>query len=126
MTTLACPLVDPASWTDPNVVKVVRGVDGYALYFSRSSIPHGAANDGSHVRPLHHVGLYAFTRETVLEFPALSQTPLERQERLEQLRALEHGIRIRVCDIDRPVLEVNTPEDLEAAKRLLRMEAAGR
>jgi 3-deoxy-manno-octulosonate cytidylyltransferase (CMP-KDO synthetase) len=126
MTTLACPLADPDSWSDPNVVKVVRDVDGHALYFSRSSIPHGAGDDGSHVKPLHHLGLYGFTRETVLRFSALPPTPLERQERLEQLRALEHGIRIRVCDTDRPVLEVNTPEDLEAAKRLLRMEAAGR
>ena len=125
MTTLACPLVEPAWWNDPNVVKLVRGVDGYALYFSRSSIPYGAADEGSAVQPLHHLGLYAFTRDTVLRFPTLTPTPLERQERLEQLRALEHGIRIRVCDTDRPVLEVNTPEDLEAAELLLR-EATGR
>ena len=123
MTTLACPLVDPAWWGDPNVVKVVRGVDGYALYFSRSSIPHGAAGDGSVVQPLHHLGLYAFTRETVLRFPGLTPTPLEHQERLEQLRALEHGIRIKVCDTDRPVMEVNTPKDLEAAEELMREQA---
>jgi 3-deoxy-manno-octulosonate cytidylyltransferase (CMP-KDO synthetase) len=123
MTTLACPLEDPAWWDDPNVVKVVRGVDGYALYFSRSSIPYGAADEGSHVKPLHHLGLYAFTRETLLRFPTLEPTPLELQERLEQLRALEHGIRIRVCDTERPVLEVNTPEDLAAAERLLQQEA---
>ena len=119
MTTLACPLEDPAWWDDPNVVKVVRGVDGYALYFSRSSIPHGAAEDAAHVRPLHHLGLYAFTRETVLRFPELPPTPLEQQERLEQLRALEHGIRILVCDTERPVLEVNTPQDLQRARRLV-------
>lgn len=123
MTTLACPLSDPAWWTDPNVVKVVRGADGYALYFSRSSIPHGAADEGAHVKPLHHLGLYAFTRETLLRFPLLSPTPLEQQEGLEQLRALEHGIRIRVCDTDRPVLEVNTPEDLDQARRLVRERA---
>lgn len=120
MTTLACPLVDAASWTDPNVVKVVRDIDGNALYFSRSSIPYGAADESSHVKPLHHLGLYAFTRETVLRFPSLSSTPLERQERLEQLRALEHGIRIRICETDRPLLEINTPEDLERARRLVR------
>jgi 3-deoxy-manno-octulosonate cytidylyltransferase (CMP-KDO synthetase) len=117
MTTLACPLADPSWWTDPNVVKVVRDASGYALYFSRSSIPHGAMEGNSKVRPLHHLGLYAFTRETVIRFPTLSPTPLEQQERLEQLRALEHGIRIRVCDTDRPALEVNTPEDLERARR---------
>jgi 3-deoxy-manno-octulosonate cytidylyltransferase (CMP-KDO synthetase) len=120
MTTLACPLLDPGWWNDPNVVKVVRGVDGYALYFSRSSIPYEGFGDHSAVQPLHHLGLYAFTRETVLRFPGLPSTPLERQERLEQLRALEHGIRIRVCDTERPVLEVNTPEDLQAAETLVR------
>lgn len=126
MTTLACPLVDPAWWTDPNVVKVVCDAHGYALYFSRSSIPHGAAEEGSHVEPLHHLGLYAFTRDTVTRFPRLSPTPLERQERLEQLRALEHGIRIRVCSTDRPVLEVNTPEDLDRARRLVSEGAVAR
>ena len=116
MTTLACPLRDPTFWSDPNVVKVVRDASGYALYFSRSSIPHGAMDGDAAVQPLHHLGLYAFKREVVLRFPELPSTPLERQERLEQLRALEHGVRIRVCDTDKPVLEVNTPEDLERAR----------
>jgi 3-deoxy-manno-octulosonate cytidylyltransferase (CMP-KDO synthetase) len=118
MTTLACPLTDPASWDDPNVVKVVCDRQDYALYFSRSPIPHRAEDEPVDGR--HHLGLYAFTRETVLRFPSLEQTPLERRERLEQLRALEHGIRIRVCTTDRTVLEVNTPEDLERARRQVR------
>lgn len=126
MTTLACPLVDPDWWADPNVVKVVRDAAGYALYFSRSSIPYGAADKDAQVKPLHHLGLYAFTRETLLRFPQLAPTPLEQQERLEQLRALEHGIRILVCDTERPVLEVNTPEDLEQARRLVRERADAR
>jgi 3-deoxy-manno-octulosonate cytidylyltransferase (CMP-KDO synthetase) len=120
MTTLACPLVDVGAWTDPNVVKVVRDLEGYALYFSRSSIPYGAAESGSPVKPLHHLGLYGFTRETIVRFPTLSPTPLEQQERLEQLRALENGIRIRVCETRQPTLEVNTPEDLEKARHLAR------
>ena len=119
MTTLACPIVDEASWANPNVVKVVRDVDGNALYFSRSPIPYGALDAGTHVTPLHHLGLYAFARETVLRLRLLSPTPLEQQERLEQLRALEHGINIRVCETDRPLIEVNTPEDLEQARRLV-------
>ena len=119
MTTLACPIVDLAAWTNPNVVKVVRGIDGYALYFSRSSIPHGAVDAGAQVEPLHHLGLYAFTRETLLRLRTLSPTPLEQQERLEQLRALEHGVHILVCETDRPLVEVNTPEDLEQARRLV-------
>jgi 3-deoxy-manno-octulosonate cytidylyltransferase (CMP-KDO synthetase) len=124
MSTLACPLVDPAWWTSPNVVKVARGVDGNALYFSRSPIPHGAGESNSHVKPLHHLGLYAFGRDTLLRLHALPPTPLEHQERLEQLRALEHGIRIRVCDTGRPLIEVNTPEDLEEARRIV-SEGAG-
>ena len=107
MTTLACPLAPEAS-DDPNTVKVVCDRSGHALYFSRSRIPSSGP-------ALQHVGLYAFTRETVLRFPALEATALERQERLEQLRALEHGIAIRVCRTDRPVIEINTPADLEAA-----------
>jgi 3-deoxy-manno-octulosonate cytidylyltransferase (CMP-KDO synthetase) len=117
MTTLACPLTDRAGWDDPNVVKVVCDRRGYALYFSRSPIPH--LEEGEPVHGRHHLGLYAFTRETVLRFPSLEETPLERQERLEQLRALEHGIAIRVCETDQAVLEVNTPEDLERAQELV-------
>jgi 3-deoxy-manno-octulosonate cytidylyltransferase (CMP-KDO synthetase) len=120
MTTLACPLDVPSSWTNPNVVKVVTARDGNALYFSRSAIPHGAAETNPHVKPLHHLGLYAFTREIVLTLAALPPSPLEQQERLEQLRALENGISIRVCETDRPLVEVNTPEDLDLARRFVR------
>lgn len=119
MTTLACPLETDEAWDDPNVVKVVRDLDGNALYFSRSSIPH-SRDGGRYPGALHHLGLYAFTRDTVLRFPSLEPTPLEAEERLEQLRALEHGIRIRVCDTEHPVMEINTPEDLEAARELVR------
>ena len=118
MTTLACPLTDPGGLADPNTVKVVCDRGGYALYFSRSTIPHGATES------LHHMGLYAFTRETVLAFPTFEPTPLEAAERLEQLRALEHGVRIRVCHASRPVIEINTPDDLEAARALIAAEAA--
>jgi 3-deoxy-manno-octulosonate cytidylyltransferase (CMP-KDO synthetase) len=119
MTTLACPLTDAGRWADPDIVKVVRGLDGYALYFSRSPIPFGAADDGSPIKPLHHIGLYAFMRDALLRFHHLSPTALEQQERLEQLRALEHGIRIKVCETERPVFEVNTPDDLERARQLV-------
>lgn len=114
MTTLASPLSDPEQHADPNVVKVVRDVGGYALYFSRSPIPF--AWQGA-VSAHHHMGLYAFSRDTLLDFPRLEPTPLERSERLEQLRALEHGVRIKVCMAERPALEINTPEDLEEAHR---------
>ena len=99
-------------------MKVVCDRHGYALYFSRSAIPHAAA--GNPIAALHHLGLYAFTRDALIRFSRLEPTELERRERLEQLRALEHGLGIFVSEVDRPVLEVNTPEDLEAARRLLR------
>jgi 3-deoxy-manno-octulosonate cytidylyltransferase (CMP-KDO synthetase) len=118
MTTLASPLTDPVMAADPNVVKVVCDVHGHALYFSRSPIPH-SGGPGEPER-LHHLGLYAFTRETVLRFPSFEPTPLEGHERLEQLRALENGVRIRVCRSERHVLEINTPEDLDAARELVR------
>jgi 3-deoxy-manno-octulosonate cytidylyltransferase (CMP-KDO synthetase) len=118
MTTLACPLDTREAWGDPNVVKVVRDLDGNALYFSRSSIPH-TRDGGPYAGALHHLGLYAFTRDTVLRFPSLAPTPLEAEERLEQLRALEHGVRIHVALADRPLLEINTPDDLERANALI-------
>ena len=112
MTTLACPLA-PEAVDDPNAVKVVCGAGGDALYFSRSPIPYGV---GDTDLGLHHLGLYAFARDTLLRFPTLTPTPLERQERLEQLRALEHGISIRVCHTPHAVTEINTTEDLERAR----------
>jgi len=117
MTTLASPLAHPSDDDDPNVVKVVCDRDQFALYFSRSPIPHGALSSR-----LHHLGLYAFTRETILRFPTFTPTPLEQAERLEQLRALEHGVRIQVRPAERSVLEINTPEDLAAARRLVARE----
>ena len=123
MTTLAVPLEDPDARSDPNTVKVVCDANGDALYFSRSPIPHS----GDPSAPfLHHLGLYAFTRATVLRFPTFEATPLERSERLEQLRALEHGVRIHVALTDRPVLEINTPEDLAQANALVAAGAVGR
>jgi 3-deoxy-manno-octulosonate cytidylyltransferase (CMP-KDO synthetase) len=116
MTTLACPLEDPVARQDPNTVKVVCDIHGNALYFSRSPLPHSEAASAPF---LHHLGLYAFTRDTLLRFPTFEPTPLERAERLEQLRAMEHGVRIRVALADRPVLEINTPEDLMRANALV-------
>jgi 3-deoxy-manno-octulosonate cytidylyltransferase (CMP-KDO synthetase) len=116
MTTLACPLQDPDARRDPNVVKVVCDLHGTALYFSRSPLPHSADPAAPF---LHHLGLYAFSRDTLLRFPSFEPTPLEQAERLEQLRALEHGVRIRVALVERPVLEINTPEDLERANALV-------
>jgi 3-deoxy-D-manno-octulosonate cytidylyltransferase len=115
--TLAAAIGDPADRDNPNVVKVAGTPVGparlRALYFSRASIPAG---DG----PLyHHVGLYAFRRPTLERFIALPPSLLERREKLEQLRALEAGMRIDVAIVDTVPLGVDTPEDLEKAHAML-------
>lgn len=113
MTTLGAPLHPADRLADSNIVKVVCDLRGNALYFSRSAIPHRCQLVDAPV--LHHLGLYAFARPFLAAYRKLPSTPLERCEGLEQLRALEHGFRIRVCPTDVPAIEVNTPEDLADA-----------
>ena len=119
MTTVAAPLDEGHGFDDPNVVKVVCDRNGDALYFSRSPIPYRRDVVEERLPVFHHIGLYAFTRSFLSLYAGLDPTPLERTEALEQLRALEHGYRIRVCPIDRPVIEVNTPDDLARAVALV-------
>jgi 3-deoxy-manno-octulosonate cytidylyltransferase (CMP-KDO synthetase) len=115
--TLAAEITVAEDRTDPNVVKVVGTplAPGRlrALYFTRASAPAGEG-------PLyHHVGLYAFRRQALERFVKLPPSPLERRERLEQLRALEAGMRIDVALVDGVPLGVDTPEDLEKARAML-------
>jgi 3-deoxy-manno-octulosonate cytidylyltransferase (CMP-KDO synthetase) len=121
MATLATPIEDEAAFRSPHVVKVVWGRDGRALYFSRSPIPHDRddARPADAPRGWRHVGMYAYRRDVLLRLAALRPTPLEERERLEQLRALEHGIPIGVVEWHgaEPLIEVDTPEDLERARR---------
>jgi 3-deoxy-manno-octulosonate cytidylyltransferase (CMP-KDO synthetase) len=117
MTTVGCPLRDAAQAADPSVVKVVRALDGSALYFTRSAVPHGGATDPSVV--LHHMGLYAFRSDFLRDYAAMAPTPLERAESLEQLRVLEHGHLIAVGEVPSLTLEINTPEDYALAQALV-------
>ncbi|MCU0549107.1 MAG: 3-deoxy-manno-octulosonate cytidylyltransferase [Leptolyngbya sp. Prado105] len=117
MTTLATPLDLETGYQDPNVVKVLCDRNHHALYFSRAPIPY-FRNPGT-VPVHHHLGLYAFRRDFLANYAALSATPFEQCEALEQLRVLEHGFKIRVCYSEKMVLEVNTAEDLNAAKQLV-------
>jgi 3-deoxy-manno-octulosonate cytidylyltransferase (CMP-KDO synthetase) len=115
--TLAAEIVTPAERDDPNVVKVVGTPVASrrlrALYFTRAAAPAG---DG----PLyHHVGLYAYRRAALERFVKLPPSPLERREKLEQLRALEAGMRIDVAVVDAVPLGVDTPEDLAKARAML-------
>lgn len=117
MSTLCTPIAGEEEWRNPNVVKVVVGADGFALYFSRAPIPH--YRDGRESGApfgLRHIGLYVYRREFLLTFAALQPTPLERAEKLEQLRALERGFRIKVVEVEKAAIEVDTPQDLERAR----------
>jgi 3-deoxy-manno-octulosonate cytidylyltransferase (CMP-KDO synthetase) len=119
MATLACATDDPREKADPNVVKAVVSLDphnpaiGRALYFTRATCPSG---DGP---ILHHIGIYAFTRDTLERFADLPPSPLEQRERLEQLRALENGIAIGVRLVDTVPFGVDTPYDLDRARQIL-------
>lgn len=125
MGTLARRLDDERELVDPAVVKVVRAASGHALYFSRAPIPHdrdGRPGPGRRSPGLHygHLGIYIYTRDTLLRFAALPSGRLEEIEKLEQLRALEHGIPIRVWETTHPSLRIDRPEDLEDAAARLR------
>jgi 3-deoxy-manno-octulosonate cytidylyltransferase (CMP-KDO synthetase) len=117
VTTLFRRINDPAELTNPNVTKVVVDRGGFAMYFSRSPIPH--ARDGGWPPMYKHIGLYAYRRSALLVLASLERTPLERAESLEQLRALEHGIRIRAVETRYESFGVDTQEDLDQVRRLL-------
>lgn len=109
---------------DPHVTKVVRDFDGNALYFSHAPIPW--VRDAQHtVTAQHwkHIGLYAFRRDALLEFPTLPPGELEALEQLEQLRWLENGFRIRMVETDYDAVSVDVPADLERVEKLLRAES---
>jgi 3-deoxy-manno-octulosonate cytidylyltransferase (CMP-KDO synthetase) len=116
---LAAEITDPEERHNPNVVKVVGSAlrtPGRlrALYFTRATAPHGEG-------PLyHHVGIYAYRRTALERFVSLPPSPLELREKLEQLRALEDGMRIDVSIVDTVPLGVDTPADLEKARQMIR------
>ncbi|HEY4274774.1 MAG TPA: 3-deoxy-manno-octulosonate cytidylyltransferase [Rhizomicrobium sp.] len=116
--TLAAEIVDPAERTNPSVVKAVvawneGGRLGRALYFTRATAPTGEG-------PLfHHVGIYAYRRAALARFVTLPPSPLEMREKLEQLRALEANMSIAVARVDSVPLSVDTPADLERARKIL-------
>lgn len=117
MATIACEIKDPEERTNPNVVKAIGTPIGEgrmrALYFTRATAPSGEG-------PLyHHIGMYTYTRAALERFVALPPSPLEVRERLEQLRALENGFTIDIGLVDTVPLGVDTPAELEKARRQL-------
>ena len=123
MGTLKKAIEDPREITDPNVVKVVTDRHGDAIYFSRCPVPYqrDQARPGTHFK---HIGLYVYRRDFLLGYSALPVGPLEQAERLEQLRALENGYRIRVVETECESLGVDTPEDLERVCKLFEASMA--
>ena len=115
--TLATPIARPEEKDDPNVVKAVGTLVApgrlRALYFTRARAPWGEGE------LLHHIGLYAYRRDALKAFVSMPASPLERREKLEQLRALEAGMRIDVMVVDAAPLGVDTPEDLNRARTIL-------
>lgn len=120
MATLMKKIEDPSLVNDPNVVKVVVDKNNFALYFSRSAIPY-LAHNAEVKQPVYfkHIGLYGYTKDFLFTYKNLPVSNLEKTERLEQLRVLEGGFRIKVIETNFDTVGVDTPEDLERVKLAL-------
>lgn len=115
LASLMFEITDPSEIQNPNNVKVVTDQNGYALYFSRSVIPYPRDTQAG-VRYMKHVGIYAFRKQALLDFAQLTMQSLEASEKLEQLRYLEYGKRIRMVETTHVGIGIDTPEDLEKAR----------
>ena len=124
MSTLRRRITDDSELRNPNVTKVVVDRGGYALYFSRAPIPFARAGSAP-AAAWRHVGLYVYRRGCLLELASLPPTPMERAEALEQLRALEHGIRIKAIETQHDSIGVDTPDDLERVRQVLASARTG-
>lgn len=118
--TLKTRITEEEEYHNPNCVKVVTDGEGFALYFSRSPIPFSRSAFKTGARPYKHIGLYVYRKDFLLRFPSLKPTPLEEAESLEQLRALENGYRIKVVETSYNPVSVDTPEDLERVRSIVR------
>ena len=116
MATVSTELKEEAEINNPNNVKVISDLNGYALYFSRSIIPYPRNVGKSKV--YKHIGIYAYRRDFLLKYAKMSPTPLEQSESLEQLRALENGYKIKVLKSDNQFIGVDTEEDLELVNKI--------
>lgn len=118
MATVIKRIEDPADVTDPNVVKVIVDKQNFAIYFSRATIPYNRAG-GEHVY-YKHLGIYAYTKAFLLIYAALPKTALEEAECLEQLRAIEHGYKIKTVVTEHDSVGVDTPEDLDKVAAMIK------
>ena len=127
MTTAASLVNNISDYSDPNVVKVVVSVEGHALYFSRRTVPY--VRDFAEESPekqleafpfLKHLGIYGYQCQTLQRLVGYAPSPLEQAEKLEQLRALENGIEIRVCQVEYEAIGVDVPKDVQRVEALLK------
>lgn len=118
LASLMCEITDEDEINNPNNVKVVVDQNGFALYFSRSVIPYPRERNVG-VRYFQHIGIYAFRKQALLDFYSLPMKSLEASEKLEQLRYLEFGKRIKMVETTNAGIGIDTPEDLEKARRML-------
>ena len=121
MCTLACPFHEEQDFRDPNQVKVTLDASGKALYFSRASIPfhRGDASWAGSTLAFRHLGLYGYSADFLQRFVGLPQTPLEKSERLEQLRALEHGHDVMVSMTQDVTVGIDVPADIQRFEKCL-------
>ena len=117
LASLMVHISDPEEINNPNTVKVIVDQSNFALYFSRSPIPY-PRDKNSGVKYYKHKGIYAFRKEAILDFHRLPMLPLEASEKIECIRYLEYGKRIKMVETDVQGVEIDTPEDLERAKRI--------
>lgn len=121
LASLMTPLEGREAIDNPNHVKVVADALGFALYFSRAPIPFNRDNS-AHAAYFRHIGVYAFRKQALLDFASWPPSPLEALEKLEQLRYLEHGKRIRMIQTQHSSIGIDTPEDLERARLFLQQQ----
>ncbi len=122
MATVMTPLTTREELNEPSVVKVIADQNGRAIYFSRHAIPYSRGEipaDGERFACMRHVGLYIYTRETLMKFRGLAPTALEKAEVLEQLRAMDAGIAIGITEVNFLSIGVDTPADLERVRGIL-------
>ena len=122
MSTVAAPLTEKEAFFSPHVVKTVLDLHGNALYFSRSPLPY--CKTGLPPKALQHIGLYCFRRDFLLKYSHLPASPLQKMEDLEQLKALEHGYRIKVAIVEETTIGIDTPADLTQLVKFLEKEKA--
>ena len=120
MATAASEIKNEQELDNPDIVKVTMDHQGYALYFSRSRIPYQAKNQEIHSPSYKHLGLYSYRKDFLIRFTGLPQSSLEKAERLEQLRVLENGYKIKIIKVKYDGVGVDTKEDLEKVIQLLK------